>query len=117
MTPLFVCPASVQIPTSDDAMKNWFYDRFIEKEHMLETFYRSGAWPTDSQFYKHSISSGAADKSRSSQPQSGRRIKHDKLRSLILHLVFLISTYVHVQMFIGLAYLATKVVQMVWKED
>ena len=106
---------SSQIPTSDEGMKNWFYDRFIEKEQMLETFYRTKAWPTDSQCYKHSVSSGERRPSQSAQ--TPRRVKHDNLRSVILHLVFLLSTYLHIQMFVGLAYLWRQCMQMVWKEE
>lgn len=110
-----LCPyLSLQIPTGDEEMKNWFYDRFIEKEHMLETFYRTNAWPTDSQFYRHSVSSGPP---RRNSQVTGRRVKHDNLRSFLLHLAFLLSTYLHVQMFIGLAYLWTRAMKMVWKEE
>lgn len=100
-------------------MKTWFYDRFIEKEHMLETFYRTNAWPADSQYYKHSVSSSSSNNNnsevqrRNSQLLTGRKIRHDKCRSFILHLVFLLSTYVHVQMFIGLAYLWSLVMQRI----
>lgn len=91
-------------------MKNWFYDRFIEKEHMLETFYRTNAWPTDSNFYRHSVSSSHGER-RNSQV-TARRVKQDNVRSVILHLAFLLSTYLHVQMFIGLAYLWSEAVKM-----
>lgn len=102
----FLMP-TFQIPTSDEEMKNWFYERFIEKEHMLETFYKTSQWPSDAHYYRDSVSHGVGQRD-----QTSRRVGHNVFRSVVLHLAFLISTYLHVQMFYGVGYLWSQAVQM-----
>lgn len=85
-------------------MKNWFYDRFIEKDHMLETFYRTAQWPKDPYYYRESV--------QNEVNHDGRRVGHNIVRSIVLHLAFFTSTYLHVQMFYGLFYICNRATQM-----
>ncbi len=34
-----------QVPTDTDALTTWLYDRFVEKEKLLEIFYKTGKFP------------------------------------------------------------------------
>ncbi|XP_059062816.1 acyl-CoA:lysophosphatidylglycerol acyltransferase 1-like [Achroia grisella] len=68
---------STEIPADTEGMTQWLYDRFIEKEKMLEEFYRTGKFP-----------------SNGTTPDVVRRVRQDNLRYLILHLFFLASTFV-----------------------
>ncbi|XP_069360043.1 acyl-CoA:lysophosphatidylglycerol acyltransferase 1-like [Maniola hyperantus] len=37
---------SSEVPTDSEGMTQWLYDRFIEKDKMLEEFYRTGHFPS-----------------------------------------------------------------------
>ncbi|XP_052742266.1 acyl-CoA:lysophosphatidylglycerol acyltransferase 1 [Bicyclus anynana] len=37
---------SSEVPTDTEGMTQWLYDRFIEKDKMLEEFYRTGQFPS-----------------------------------------------------------------------
>lgn len=68
-----------QVPKEDDALTKWLYDRWTEKEKILENFYKTG---TFSNF-------------TSNAPQ---KVQQDMLRFLIINLFFITSSYVHLQM-------------------
>ncbi|KAL0829421.1 hypothetical protein ABMA28_004194 [Loxostege sticticalis] len=78
---------SSEVPTDTEEMTNWLYDRFIEKDKMLEEFYRTGKFPPGS---STSVS---------------RTVRQDNVRYLILHLFFIASTFIQYKIFSGLFYL------------
>ena len=41
-----IFPAS-DVPTDTDGMQKWLFERFVEKEAMLEYFYKHGHFPED----------------------------------------------------------------------
>ncbi|XP_026731098.1 acyl-CoA:lysophosphatidylglycerol acyltransferase 1-like [Trichoplusia ni] len=67
---------SSEVPSDTEGMTQWLYDRFIEKDKLLEEFYRTGKFPT-----------------KGSGPHLARVVRQDNLRYLILHLFFITSTY------------------------
>ncbi|RZB39480.1 acyl-CoA:lysophosphatidylglycerol acyltransferase 1 [Asbolus verrucosus] len=67
------------VPQDSENLTKWLFDRWVEKEKMLELFYQTGRFPGDS--------------------GHGQLVEQDYLRFVILHLFFIISTYVHVQIF------------------
>ncbi|CAH3976680.1 unnamed protein product [Pieris brassicae] len=67
---------STEVPSDPEAMTNWLYDRFIEKDKMLEEFYRTGQFP-----------------SKGNVPSVSRTVRQDNVRYLILHLFFMASTF------------------------
>ncbi|GLV37193.1 hypothetical protein CBL_01977 [Carabus blaptoides fortunei] len=73
-----------EVPMDHEEMTSWLYARFEEKEHMLEVFYRTGDIPSEQ--YCQS-------------PTPPQLVTQDCLRFFILHLFFITSTYVHIQMF------------------
>ncbi|XP_028175252.1 acyl-CoA:lysophosphatidylglycerol acyltransferase 1-like [Ostrinia furnacalis] len=75
---------SSEVPTDTEGMTNWLYDRFIEKDKMLEEFYRTGSFPSGS------------------NTNVCRTVRQDNLRYLILHLFFIASTFIQYKMFCGL---------------
>ncbi|KAJ3657592.1 hypothetical protein Zmor_009381 [Zophobas morio] len=68
-----------ELPQDSESLTKWLFDRWEEKERMLEWFYRTGEFPGD-----HG---------------EGQLVEQDYLRYVILHLFFIFSTYIHVQMF------------------
>ncbi|CAH0400160.1 unnamed protein product [Chilo suppressalis] len=72
------------VPTDSEGMTNWLYDRFIEKDKMLEEFYRTGKFPAGS------------------TTCVTRRVRQDNLRYLILHMFFIASSIFQYQMFSSL---------------
>jgi lysophosphatidylglycerol acyltransferase 1 len=67
------------LPQDSENLTKWLFDRWEEKEKMLEMFYRTGEFPGDN--------------------AHGQLVEQDYLRFAILHLFFIISTYIHVQIF------------------
>lgn len=76
---------SDEVPQDTDAMTHWLYRRFEEKERILDSFYKTGKIPA---------------KEFCTNPQPPQVIPQDYLRFAILHLFFITSTYVHVQLFL-----------------
>ncbi|XP_057332263.1 acyl-CoA:lysophosphatidylglycerol acyltransferase 1-like [Microplitis mediator] len=74
-------PSSV-VPKDPDLSAKWLYDRWAEKETLLDNFYKYGSFV------------GSRD-----SMQEGSKIQQDPLRYLVLHLFFLTSTYIHYHMF------------------
>jgi hypothetical protein len=72
-----------QVPHDHEAMTKWLYDRFVEKEKLLETFYETGEFPT----------SGFC-----ASPIHKQEVSQDCLRFAILHLFFITSSYIHFQL-------------------
>ncbi|XP_063385135.1 acyl-CoA:lysophosphatidylglycerol acyltransferase 1-like isoform X1 [Cydia fagiglandana] len=70
-----------EVPPDSEGMTQWLYDRFIEKDRMLEEYYRTGQFPT------------------TSDTQVVRQVRQDNLRFLIVHAFFIASTYVQYQLF------------------
>nr|XP_032518386.1 acyl-CoA:lysophosphatidylglycerol acyltransferase 1-like [Danaus plexippus plexippus] len=73
---------SSEVPSDNEELTQWLYDRFIEKDKMLEEYYRTGKFPS-----KGSIS------------EVPRQVRQDNLRYLILHLFFIASTFIQYKMF------------------
>ncbi|EFA02132.1 acyl-CoA:lysophosphatidylglycerol acyltransferase 1 isoform X1 [Tribolium castaneum] len=67
------------LPEDSESLTSWLFERWQEKERMLESFYQTGEFPGYS--------------------GSGHLVEQDYLRYVILHLFFIISTYIHVQIF------------------
>lgn len=75
-----------EVPQETEALTQWLYKRFEEKEKILENFYKTGNIPVEQY---------------SSNPIPPHVIAQDCLRFLILHVFFITSTYVHLQMFMA----------------
>lgn len=72
---------STEVPADTEGMTQWLYDRFVEKDQMLEEFYRTGKFPT-----------------KGSGPHLTRVVRQDNLKYLILHIFFIASTYIQFTM-------------------
>lgn len=75
---------SSEVPRDSESLTQWLYDRFIEKEKLLEEFYRTGMFPCGSSSMLPTV------------------IQQDLLRFLLIHLFFITSTYVHYQLILML---------------
>ncbi|XP_011871934.1 PREDICTED: acyl-CoA:lysophosphatidylglycerol acyltransferase 1-like [Vollenhovia emeryi] len=73
-------PSSV-VPREREQLSTWLYDRWAEKEALLENFYKHGTF---------------LGTNRSNRPSS--KIHQDPLRFLVLHLFFITSSYIHYSM-------------------
>ncbi|XP_058826100.1 acyl-CoA:lysophosphatidylglycerol acyltransferase 1-like [Topomyia yanbarensis] len=72
---------SSEVPRDSESLTQWLYDRFFEKEKLLEEFYRTGMFPCGS---------------------TGIVVHQDLLRFLLIHLFFITSSYVHYQLILML---------------
>lgn len=70
-----------EVPQDSESLTQWLFQRWEEKEHMLEEFYRTGVFPDEF-----------------SSNKGSRMVEQDYLRFVILHIFFIASTYIHVQM-------------------
>jgi len=74
------CYPISEVPTDAEQLKQWVYDRYIEKESILETYYKTGRFP---------------DHRAPGEFCQPRRVQHDGFRMLILHLLYITSTLFH----------------------
>ncbi|XP_026276936.1 acyl-CoA:lysophosphatidylglycerol acyltransferase 1 isoform X1 [Frankliniella occidentalis] len=72
------------IPREQEGLTKWLFDRWVEKEEMLKHYYETGKFPVEK---------------FSSHPMPTQVISQDALRFVILHIFFLVSSYVHYRMF------------------
>lgn len=72
---------STVVPREPEQLSKWLYDRWVEKEALLE------------HFYKHGTFLGTNSSNR-----SGLKVQQDPLRFLVLHLFFITSSYIHYSM-------------------
>ncbi|PSN39255.1 Acyl-CoA:lysophosphatidylglycerol acyltransferase 1 [Blattella germanica] len=69
-----------QVPRDHEAMTKWLYDRFVEKEKLLDAYYKTGKFPTEG---------------FCASPVPPQEVSQDCLRFAILHLFFITSSYIH----------------------
>lgn len=72
-----------EVPQEHDAMAHWLYDRFAEKERLLEAFYRTGKFPSEG-FCSH--------------PKPPQEVQQDGFRFFVLHVLFITSTILHLRL-------------------
>lgn len=77
---LFPCR---DVPRDHEAMTKWLYDRFVEKEQLLDAYYKTGKFPTEG---------------FCASPVPPQEVSQDCLRFAILHLFFITSSYIHFQL-------------------
>uniref|UniRef100_A0A182T357 Phospholipid/glycerol acyltransferase domain-containing protein n=1 Tax=Anopheles maculatus TaxID=74869 RepID=A0A182T357_9DIPT len=75
---------SSEVPRESESLTQWLYNRFYEKEKLLEEFYRTGSWPASCCTIPPTV------------------VHQDLLRFLLIHLFFITSTYVHLQLILML---------------
>lgn len=75
---------SSEVPRDSESLTQWLYDRFIEKEKLLEEFYRTGRFPCGPTSMLPTV------------------IQQDLLRYLLIHMFFITSSYVHYQLILML---------------
>lgn len=75
-----------ELPQDQEALTQWLFNRWEEKDKILDVFYKTGNFPVD-EFATNAV-----------QPNV---VAQDYLRFLILHVFFITSTLMHVRMFIA----------------
>lgn len=66
-----------QVPRDQEEMTKWLFDRWEEKERLLETFYSTGEFPVHNGTRQTAV------------------VRQDCVRFLLLHLFFIASSYAH----------------------
>ena len=68
----------MQVPKEPEQLSKWLFDKWVEKEALLENFYKYGTF-------------------EGTQPSNSENsmIQQDPLRYLVLHLFFITSSYIH----------------------
>lgn len=73
-----------EVPEDSESLTKWLFERWAEKEKMLEHFYKTGEFSSE---FRHN------------EMCPPKAVVQDYLRFLILHVFFIASTYIHIQMF------------------
>lgn len=73
---------STVVPKEPDALAKWLYNRWAEKETLLDNFYKYGSFLGPGQ-----------------PAPEGHKIQQESMRYFIIHLFFLTSTYLHYHIF------------------
>ncbi|XP_034189753.1 acyl-CoA:lysophosphatidylglycerol acyltransferase 1 isoform X2 [Osmia lignaria lignaria] len=76
-----IYPSSV-VPREPELLSKWLYDRWAEKETLLDNFYKYGTFL-----------------GKQASANEGSKIHQDPLRFLVLHLFFITSSYIHYNIF------------------
>ncbi|XP_026482018.1 acyl-CoA:lysophosphatidylglycerol acyltransferase 1-like [Ctenocephalides felis] len=75
---------SHEVPDNPEQQTQWLYDRFCEKEKLLENFYKTGSFTAGSTKHRKEV------------------VTQDMLRFIIIHIFFITSTYFHMRMLYAL---------------
>ena len=78
----------LQIPQDPEAMRQWMYNLYAEKEKMLEEYYKTGIFPYN-MFPPATTSTATSPAASERQP---RPLYHDPIKFVLLHLFFGVST-------------------------
>ncbi|CAH1128432.1 unnamed protein product [Ceutorhynchus assimilis] len=78
---------ATEIPEDSEAMTQWLFKRWEEKETMLQIYYDTGSIPPE------------YSRTRYNEPKP---VVQDYLRFLVLHIFFIVSTYFHLRMFLSI---------------
>ncbi|XP_055700272.1 acyl-CoA:lysophosphatidylglycerol acyltransferase 1-like isoform X1 [Phlebotomus papatasi] len=70
-----------EIPKENESLTKWLYDRFVEKEALLENFYKTKSFTGVASMFGPAV------------------VHQDMIRFVIINLFFITSTYFHLQMF------------------
>jgi len=68
------------MPTDDELIKQWVYDRYIEKDALLASYYSTGRFP---------------DHRRPDRFCQPRLVLHDGFRFAVIHILYITSTLFH----------------------
>lgn len=74
------CYPISEMPTDGELIKQWVYDRYIEKDALLATYYSTGRFP---------------DHRRPDKFCQPRLVLHDGFRFVVLHILYITSTLFH----------------------
>ncbi|KAI9560805.1 hypothetical protein GHT06_011757 [Daphnia sinensis] len=74
------CYPISEVPTDNELLKQWVYDRYIEKDSLLAKYYETGKFP---------------DHRRPGEFCRPRPVLHDGFRTVILHVLYITSTLFH----------------------
>ncbi|XP_050299499.1 acyl-CoA:lysophosphatidylglycerol acyltransferase 1-like [Anthonomus grandis grandis] len=77
---------ATEVPEDSEAMTSWLFDRWAEKERMLQSYYDTGEIPL------------SYCRTKPCEPQL---VAQDYLRFLLLHIFFITSSYLHVKMLLA----------------
>jgi len=80
---------AAMVPRSESQLTNWLYERFAEKDRLLDHFYRTGTFPTE-------CSNGSImGDSTKHHLGSLRPVTFSPKLCLLMHAFYIISTFLH----------------------
>lgn len=81
-----------QLPSDTEGIKEWMYNLYVEKEQMLDEYYKTGIFPHN--MFPSNLTTSDTDTSNGGgskfdNARGPRVLHHDPLRFLLLHLFFI----------------------------
>ena len=77
------------VPRSEDMLMHWMYERFAEKDKLLDYFYRTGSFPTE-------CLNGSIMAEDAKLCSILRPVSFSPALCLLLHAFYILSTFLHV---------------------
>jgi len=86
------------VPRSETMLTNWLYERFSEKDALLDHFYRTGNFPAQ-------CANGSVKAEKSKYTGVLRPVSFSPLLCLLMHAFYILSTFLHLYLAICIWYL------------
>ena len=85
------------VPRSETMLMHWLYERFAEKDRLLDHFYRTGNFPAD-----HANGTIMVEKSK--YDSVVRSVSFSPTLCLLMHAFYILSTFLHLYLAICICY-------------
>lgn len=94
-----------QIPKDEETLTKWLYDRYEEKEAILQEYYDTGIFPD-----AHTTHDPKFEPVETNR-LTGQRVVHDTLEFILRHIFYIVSTWIWMSF---LYWVFTSICQLVW---
>ncbi|XP_027228946.2 acyl-CoA:lysophosphatidylglycerol acyltransferase 1 isoform X1 [Penaeus vannamei] len=94
-----------EIPKDEETLTKWLYDRYEEKEAILQEYYDTGIFPD-----AHTTHDPKFEPVETNR-LTGQRVVHDTLEFILRHIFYIVSTWIWMSF---LYWVFTSICQLVW---
>lgn len=85
------------VPHSESMLTQWLYERFAEKDRLLDHFYRTGEFPVD-------CLNGSVVLESIKRRRLLRPVSFSPAQCLMMHAFYILSTFLHIYLAICISY-------------
>ena len=88
---------ATSVPRSEAMLTHWLYERFSEKDRLLDHFYRTGNFPTE-------CANGSVMVEKSKFGSVLHRVRFSPRLCLLMHAFYFLSTFLHLYLVVCICY-------------